>query len=307
MSNKTLVDPIRAYLRDMQHRFCAALEAEDGSATFSHETVRSAVGVSHPRVLCDGPIIERAAVHFTHTAGARLPAAARPDIAGFGGHPFEAVSVSTIVHPRNPYAPTMHANLRLFVVNGPGEQPVWWFGGGFDLTPYYGFEEDAIEWHQAAFDACAPSGPDHYARFKKECDEYFVQHHRDGEARGIGGLFFDLYDQDGFEASLAFVKRVGEAFVQTYPRILERRKGMPYGERERDWQTLRRGRYVEFNLLHDRGTKFGLAVGGRTERVLASMPPLVSWAYCHEPEPGSPEAALLTDFLPPRDWLPSQA
>ena len=303
--NKAQVEPVRAYLRDMQRRYCVALEAQDGTATFATEEIRSDIGVSRPHVLSDGPVIEKAAVNFTHTSGARLPASARPDVANLGGHPFEAVSVSTIVHPRNPYAPTMHANVRLFVVTGPGQQSVWWFGGGFDLTPYYGFEEDAIEWHQAAREACAPCGPDTYPRFKKECDEYFAQHHRDGEARGIGGIFFDLYDEGGFDDAFAFMRRVGDAFVATYPRILARRKDTPYGERERAWQSVRRGRYVEFNLLHDRGTKFGLAVGGRVERVLASMPPVASWAYRHAPEPGSEEERLLTDFLPPRDWLAS--
>jgi coproporphyrinogen III oxidase len=248
-------------------------------------------------------VIERAAVNFTHTEGAAMPPTAterRPELAG---RHYQAVSVSLIVHPRNPYVPTCHANYRAFVADTPGaETPaVWWFGGGFDLTPYYGFEEDARHWHRVARDACTPFGGDWYPRFKQACDAYFHLPHR-GEPRGIGGVFFDDLDEGGFEHCFGFLQSVGNAFVDAYQPILARRKGWPYGERERAFQLYRRGRYVEFNLLYDRGTRFGLQAGARVESVLASMPPLAAWRYDYRPEPGTPEAALYSDFLVPRDW-----
>lgn len=312
---------VKRYLRGLQDEICDALEAEDGSARFDRREIpRDGGGLSRPRVLSDGDVIEKTAVHFTHTVGSRLPPAAterRPELAGGS---YEAVSVSLIVHPRNPYAPTSHANYRFFhaTPNGGGA-PLWWFGGGFDLTPYYGFEEDVVHWHRTARDACAPFGASLYPQMKKTCDEYFYLPHRD-EPRGVGGLFFDDLDTLGSEEAaedavehgsgegefarcFAFVRSVGDAYLAAYRPILARRKGTPWGERERDFQLYRRGRYVEYNLLYDRGTRFGLQAGGRTESILASMPPLVQWRYDWRPEPESPEARLYTDFLPARDWL----
>jgi coproporphyrinogen III oxidase len=304
VSDLPSVGPVRAQLEDLQDRICAALEAADGVARFREERFESPTGgLARPRVLEGGPVIEKSAVHFSHTLGKALPAAAterRPELAG---RRYEAVSVSLIVHPRNPYVPTSHMNVRFFVAHGDGDAaPVWWFGGGFDLTPYYGFEADVVHWHATARDACASLGPDAYARFKKACDEYFFLPHR-GEARGIGGVFFDDLDAGGFAHCFAFWKSVGDAFVPAYVPIVERRKSMPYGERERTFQLLRRGRYAEFNLIYDRGTRFGLQSGGRTESILASLPPLVAWNYDWKPEPGSPEARLYTEFLPARDWV----
>jgi coproporphyrinogen III oxidase len=304
MIDRPDVARVRDHLEGLQDTICAALERADGVACFREERFESpAGGLARPRVLEDGPVIEKSAVHFSHTIGKSLPAAAterRPELAG---RRYEAVSVSLIVHPRNPYVPTSHANVRFFVAHGDaGAAPVWWFGGGFDLTPFYGFEEDAVHWHRVARDACASLGPDAYPRFKKGCDAYFFLPHR-SEARGIGGLFFDDLDEGGFARCFTFWKSVGEAYVPAYLPIVERRKATPYGERERDFQLYRRGRYAEFNLVHDRGTRFGLQSGGRTESILASLPPLVAWRYDWHPQPGSPEARLYTDFLPPRDWV----
>jgi len=300
------VQDVRAYLMDLQDRICSGLEASDGRARFRcDELPREGGGVSRPRVLEDGPVIEKAAVNFTHTTGQKMPPAAterRPELAGGS---YQAVSVSLIVHPRNPYAPTSHANFRLFMATPPDSasetEPVWWFGGGFDLTPYYGFEGDAVVWHRTARDACAPFGDDLYPRFKKACDDYFHLPHRQ-EPRGIGGVFFDDFSEGGFEHAFGFVKSISAAYLDAYLPILDARKATPYGESERDFQLYRRGRYVEFNLLYDRGTKFGLQAATRTESVLASMPPLVAWRYDWQPEPGTPEAKLYEDFLRPRDW-----
>lgn len=297
------IDPVRTWLLDLQDRLCAALEGQDGQARFREQVLEGARGgLARPRVLEDGPVLERAAVHFSHTRGEALPAAAsarRPELTG---RSFEAVSVSLITHPRNPRAPTSHLNVRLFVAGGEGREPVWWFGGGFDLTPYYGYEEDARHWHRVAREACAAFGPGLHARLKRGCDEYFHLRHRD-EPRGIGGLFFDDWREGGFGRSLALTRSVAEHYLPAYLPILERRKDEPYGERERAFQLYRRGRYVEFNLLQDRGTLFGLAAGGRVESILASMPPLASWRYDWAPEPGSEEARLHESFLVPRDWL----
>ncbi|MCS5635619.1 MAG: oxygen-dependent coproporphyrinogen oxidase [Myxococcota bacterium] len=298
---------VRDYLMDLQERICARMESIDGSANFRRdEMTREGGGLSRPWVLEAGTVCEKAAVNFTHTTGNRMPPAAterRPDLSGGS---YEAVSVSLIVHPRNPYAPTCHANYRFFIATPPGTspdpEPVWWFGGGFDLTPYYGFEEDAVHWHRVARDACQPFGDDLHDRLKKACDEYFYLPHRN-EPRGIGGVFFDDFDEGGFERAFEFVRSLGDAFLLAYPPILERRKDIPYGEREREFQLYRRGRYAEFNLLHDRGTRFGLQAATRVESVLASMPPLVAWRYDWKAEPGSAEEALLTHFLEPRDWL----
>jgi coproporphyrinogen III oxidase len=300
----TAVEPVRDYLCDLQDRICDALEAEEPVARFAREEIeRPGGGLSRPRVLSDGPVIERAAVNFTHTRGVDLPPAAterRPELAG---RRYQAVSVSLIVHPRNPYAPTCHANFRAFIADAPDSQveSVWWFGGGFDLTPYYGFEEDARHWHRTARDACDPFGSDWHARFKAGCDAYFRLPHRD-EPRGVGGVFFDDLDEGGFEHCFGFLRSIGDAFIDAYLPILRQRKDLPYGEREREFQLYRRGRYVEFNLLYDRGTRFGLQAGARVESVLASMPPLVAWRYDYRPEPGTPEARLYSDFLVPRDW-----
>ncbi len=291
------------YLADLQDRICAGLEGEDGEARFREERFEGPGGTrARPRVLEEGAVFEKAAVHFTHARGERLPPSAsegRPEVAGAR---FEAVSVSLITHPRNPYVPTSHANFRFFVAHPEGGEPAWWFGGGFDLTPFYGFEEDAVHWHRVARDACAGFGEDAYPRFKKWCDEYFFLTHR-GEPRGVGGLFFDDLAEGDFEHTFAFVRRAGDAYLEAYLPIVRRRRDHPYGERERDFQLYRRGRYVEFNLVYDRGTQYGLQSGRRIESVLASMPPLVRWRYDWRPEPGSPEAELTERFLKPRDWL----
>jgi coproporphyrinogen III oxidase len=298
---------VRRYLLELQDAICTALEEEDGSTRFAeHQEERAGGSLSRARVLENGPLIEKAAVNFTHARGDRLPPAAterRPELAGAA---FHAVSLSLIVHPRNPYAPTSHANLRLFSAEPPGDDAVWWFGGGFDLTPYYGFEEDAVHWHRVARDACLPLGADAYPRLKHACDEYFFLPHR-SEPRGIGGLFFDDLAEGGFERCFAFVRSVGDHFLPAYQPILARRKETPFGKRERDFQLYRRGRYVEFNLVYDRGTRYGLQSGRRIESVLASLPPVVHWRYDWQPEPGSPEARLTEYYLKPREWLGQQA
>lgn len=319
----TTDDParVRAWLEELQQEIVAALEGAEGRARFAGREVEGPGGsLSRPKVLEEGALIEKAAVNFTHARGPGLPPAAterRPELAGA---PFEAVSLSLIVHPRNPYVPTTHMNLRFFVARpgeaaaGPDEgaekaraeagspEPVWWFGGGFDLTPTYGFVEDAVHWHRTAREACAPLGPEAHARFKKACDDYFFLPHR-GEARGVGGIFFDDLCEDGFERCFAFVRSVGAHFLPAYLPLVERRRHLPWGERERDFQLWRRGRYAEFNLVVDRGTRYGLQSGRRIEAVLASLPPLVRWRYDWRPEAGSPEARLAEDFLKPRDWL----
>jgi coproporphyrinogen III oxidase len=302
-SAKPDAQAVRAFLDGLQQRICDALAALDGGSGFRGEDLpRQGGGLSRPRVLEDGPVFEKAAVQFTHTEGQRLPAAAterRPELAG---RRYEAISVSLIVHPRNPYVPTCHANYRFFLAEHERTgDVVWWFGGGFDCTPYYGFEEDARHWHRTARAACDvhPSRP--YARFKAQCDAYFFLPHR-GEPRGIGGIFYDDFDEGGFGPAFALWKSTGDAFLAAYLPIVERRRETPWGERERAFQLYRRGRYVEFNLLQDRGTRFGLEAGARTESVLASLPPLVAWRYDWHPEPESPEAALYRDFLRPRDW-----
>ncbi len=296
-------DAVSAYLLGLQDAICAALEAEDGSGRFAEDRwERAEGGGGRTRILADGSVFEKAGVAFSHVTGAALPPAAsarRPEIAG---RPWSALGVSLVIHPRNPFAPTSHANVRFFVAGAESQAPAWWFGGGWDLTPYYGFEEDAVHWHRAARDAVAPFGPALHGRFKKACDDYFFLRHR-GEARGVGGLFFDDFDELGFERSFALLRSVGDAYVPAYRPIVARRKALPYGERERDHQLRRRGRYVEFNLLQDRGTHFGLQSGGRTESILMSLPPLVRWDYGAAPQAGSPEARLVDFFLKPRDWL----
>ena len=292
-----------AYFQALQDRISAAIEDEDGAARFREDAwQRDAGGGGRTRVLAQGAVFEQAGVNFSHVAGPSLPAsatAARPDLAGRG---FQAAGISLVIHPWNPYVPTSHANLRLLVAEKEGAAPIWWFGGGFDLTPYYGFEEDAVHWHRTARAACAPFGDQVYPRFKKWCDEYFFLKHR-GEARGIGGLFFDDLNEWGFDRCFAFVRSIGDHYLAGYLPIVQRRKATEFGARERDFQLYRRGRYVEFNLVYDRGTLFGLQTGGRAESILMSLPPMVGWRYDYRPDPGTPEADLYERFLPPRDWL----
>ncbi|WP_348697173.1 oxygen-dependent coproporphyrinogen oxidase [Duganella fentianensis] len=295
-------EAVKAYLLELQNRIVQALETVDGKPFLRDAWERPEGGGGISRLVEEGNVIERGGVNFSHVAGAKLPpsaAASRPDL---GGKPWEAMGVSLVLHPRNPYAPTVHMNVRFFTTTNAAGEPVWWFGGGMDLTPYYGNVDDAKHFHRTCADALAPHGAELHPRFKKWCDEYFYLKHRQ-EARGVGGMFFDDYNEGGFEASFAMMRSVGDAFLAAYQPILERRKDTPYGERERDFQAYRRGRYVEFNLVFDRGTLFGLQSGGRTEAILMSMPPIVKWRYRWEPEAGSPEAALYTDFLPHRDWL----
>jgi coproporphyrinogen III oxidase len=302
LSGSVDIAAVRGYLLGLQDRICSAVEAEDGDARFAEDSwERPGGGGGRSRVLSEGAVFEQAGVGFSHVFGPGLPPSAtaqRPDLAGRG---FEAIGVSLVFHPRNPYAPTTHMNVRFFLAEKEGREPVWWFGGGFDLTPCYGFEEDAVHFHRTAREACAPFGPEVYPRYKTWCDEYFFLRHRN-EPRGIGGLFFDDLHEGGFDRSFTFLRSVGDHLLPAYLPILQRRKDTAYGERERDFQLYRRGRYVEFNLVWDRGTLFGLQSGGRTESILMSLPPLVRWRYGWEPEAGTPEARLYEDFLRPRDW-----
>lgn len=297
------IEQVKAYLLQLQDDICAALAEEDGAADFIvDEWQRPEGGGGRSRVLTDGAVFERAGVNFSHVRGANLPpsaSASRPELAG---RSFQAMGVSLVIHPHNPHVPTSHANVRLFVAEKPGEEPVWWFGGGYDLTPYYGNREDCVSWHQVAAAACAPFGDDVYPRFKKWCDEYFYLKHR-REPRGIGGLFFDDLNEWDFDTSFAFMRAIGDSYIPAYRPIVARRKEQAYGERERDFQLYRRGRYVEFNLVFDRGTHFGLQSDGRTEAILMSLPPLVRWEYDYRPEPGTPEAELTDYYLQDRDWL----
>jgi coproporphyrinogen III oxidase len=297
------LDAVKDYLLGLQERICAALAAQDGAQSFREDAwERAEGGGGRSRVLTDGAVFEQAGVNFSHVFGSQLPPTAtahRPDLAG---RAWQALGVSLVIHPRSPYVPTSHANVRFFIAEKAGSESIWWFGGGFDLTPYYPFAEDAIHWHRTARSACAPFGADYYARFKKWCDEYFFIKHR-GETRGIGGLFFDDLHERDFAHSFGFMKSVGDHYLDAYLPIVRRRQDLPYGERERDFQLYRRGRYVEFNLVYDRGTLFGLQSGGRTESILMSLPPLVKWRYNWRPEPGTPEARLYEEFLKPRDWL----
>jgi coproporphyrinogen III oxidase len=294
---------VKAFLLQLQEQICAALEQSDGTARFVEDSwERAEGGGGRSRVLTKGAVFEQAGVNFSHVFGDKMPASAtahRPELAG---RRFEAMGVSLVIHPNNPFVPTSHANVRFFIAEKDGEAPVWWFGGGFDLTPFYPFEEDVRHWHQVAFDCCAPFGADVYPKYKTWCDEYFYLKHR-GETRGVGGLFFDDLNQCGFERSFAFMRAVGEAYVKAYQPIVERRKQTPYTEAHRQFQLYRRGRYVEFNLVFDRGTLFGLQSGGRTESILMSMPPLVRWEYGFVPAEGSAEALLYQRYLQPQDWL----
>ena len=297
------INAVREYLLTLQDSICRALEEIDGQATFElDEWQREAGGGGRTRVLTAGRVFEQGGVNFSEVSGDNLPpsaTASRPELAG---RRFRAMGVSLVIHPHNPYVPTSHANVRFFIAEKDGEAPIWWFGGGYDLTPYYGNEDDVRHWHRTAKAACKPFGEDVYPRFKQWCDEYFYLKHRD-ECRGVGGLFFDDLNEWGFEHCFAFLQSVGNSYIEAYAPIVRKRLDHHYGEQERDFQLYRRGRYVEFNLVYDRGTLFGLQSGGRTESILMSLPPLVKWRYNWQPEPGSAEAKLYTDFLPPRDWI----
>ncbi|MXP66575.1 oxygen-dependent coproporphyrinogen oxidase [Pantoea sp. Nvir] len=296
------VSCVKVCLLHLQEKICKQLEAIDGSVHFVEDSWQRLGGGGLSRVLRNGVVFEQAGINFSHVHGDHMPVSAtahRPELAG---RCFEAMGVSLVIHPRNPYVPTSHANMRFFVAKKPGAEPVWWFGGGFDLTPYYGFKKDAVHWHQTAFNLCQPFGEEIYPRYKKWCDEYFYLKHRD-EQRGIGGLFFDDLNVPDFQTSFRFMQAVGNGFLDGYIPIVERRKELSWSNRERQFQLYRRGRYVEFNLVWDRGTLFGLQTGGRTESILMSIPPIVRWEYNYHPDPNSPEAVLTREFLPVRDWL----
>jgi coproporphyrinogen III oxidase len=297
------IEKVKQYLLKLQDNICQTLELVDGKGNFVEDNwQRELGGGGRTRVLTGGNVIEQGGVNFSHVFGGKLPesaTAARPELAG---RSFQAVGVSLVIHPNNPFVPTTHANVRFFIADKLGEAPVWWFGGGFDLTPFYPFHEDVVHWHSVANKLCQPFGDNVYPDYKKWCDDYFYLKHRD-ETRGVGGLFFDDLNKQGFEKSFKFMQAVGNGFLDAYVPIVEKRKDIPFGQKERDFQLYRRGRYVEFNLVHDRGTLFGLQTGGRTESILMSMPPLVRWEYCYEPEPESKEADLYANYLHPRQWL----
>ena len=297
---------VRNYLLGLQSGIVAAFEEEDGLPFRQDGWTRPAggklTGDGLTQLIEEGNVLERGGCNFSHVQGASLPPSATQHRSELAGAPFEALGVSLVMHPRNPFVPTVHMNVRLLAAFPQGQAPVVWFGGGMDLTPYYGFEEDAVHFHRTCANALQPHGADLYARFKPWCDEYFFLKHR-AEARGVGGIFFDDFNEGSFESGFALMRSVGDALVPAYRPIVQRRRDTPFAERQRDFQAYRRGRYVEFNLVWDRGTHFGLHGGGRTESILMSMPPIVKWRYDWQPEAGSPEARLYTDFLPPRDWL----
>ncbi len=296
------VELVKSYLLELQDHICNGLQSEDGGGRFKEDLWnRESGGGGRTRVLEQGDVFEQAGVNFSHVSGDRLPpsaTAARPQLAG---RDFQALGISLVIHPRNPHVPTSHANVRFFIADKEGEEPVWWFGGGYDLTPYYPVSEDIIHWHQIARDTCQPFGDDVYPQFKTWCDEYFYLKHRN-EARGVGGLFFDDLSEWGFEPCFDFIQAIGDSYLDAYLPIVRRRKQTAYNERQRKFQLYRRGRYVEFNLVWDRGTLFGLQSGGRTESILMSLPPVVNWRYNWQPEPGSEEDEL-AEYLKPRDWL----
>jgi coproporphyrinogen III oxidase len=301
MTNNNAIATVAEYLRELQSNIVRGLEEVDGDGKFRSDSWdRPGGGGGDSRVLAGGNVFEQAGVNFSHVFGDQMPPSAtksRPELAG---RAFQALGVSLVIHPRNPYVPTTHANFRFFSTDD--DEPVWWFGGGFDLTPYYPFIEDAVHWHQVAHDACSQFGDDTYDKYKKWCDEYFFLKHR-SETRGVGGLFFDDLNEPGFDRSFDFIKSVAGQFLPAYLPIVEARKDTVFGEREREFQLYRRGRYVEFNLIYDRGTLFGLQSGGRTESILMSLPPRVRWEYDWCPEPGSAEADLYENYLKPRNWL----
>jgi len=297
------IEAVKDYLLTLQDQICAALELEENGARFIEDPwQRAEGGGGRTRVLANGSVFEQAGVNFSHVSGFKLPPSAtakRPELAE---RQFQAMGVSLVIHPLNPYVPTSHANVRFLIAEKPGEADVWWFGGGFDLTPYYPFREDVLHWHRTAKAACEPFGEAVYPTYKKWCDDYFFLKHRN-ETRGVGGLFFDDLNEWGFDKAFAFMQSVGNHYIPAYLPIVQKRKNTPYGEREREFQLYRRGRYVEFNLVYDRGTLFGLQSGGRTESVLMSMPPAAHWRYNWQPEAGSPEAELYAHYLKPQDWL----
>lgn len=302
MSDTPNIESVKEYLLGLQDSICDAIAELDGKGFTEDSWEREAGGGGRSRVLERGNIVEKGGVNFSHVFGDGLPpsaTAARPELAG---RSFQAMGVSLVIHPHNPYVPTSHANVRFFMAEKPGHDPVWWFGGGFDLTPYYGFKEDVIHWHKTSRAACEPFGDEVYPKFKNWCDDYFFLKHRN-EPRGVGGLFFDDLNEWGFDRSFDFMQSVGDHYIKAYLPIIEKRFDTPYGEHEREFQLYRRGRYVEFNLVYDRGTIFGLQTGGRTESILMSMPPLVTWRYDWSPAKDTPEAALYEEFLKPKDWL----
>lgn len=303
-TDSDLLQMVKAYLLDLQNRICQSLEQEDGKAKFQEDLwTRAEGGGGRTRVITDGSLFEKGGVNFSHVYGANMPAAATALRPEFKGCYFQATGVSLVLHPHNPFVPTTHANLRFFIAEKEGQPPIWWFGGGFDLTPYYGFEEDCIHWHQNASKACEPFGDEVYAKFKKACDDYFYLKHRQ-ETRGIGGLFFDDLNEWGFDRSWQFLQNVGEHFLSGYLPIVQRRKQLSYTQTHKDFQLYRRGRYVEFNLIYDRGTLFGLQTpGARVESILMSLPPEVSFKYNWQPEPGTAEAELYEKYLVARDWI----
>lgn len=297
------IDPVKDFLTSLQNRIASELEHIDGKKSFAEDAWdREGGGGGRSMVLKDGGVFEQAGVNFSHVFGTKLPPSAtksRPELAGQG---FQAVGVSLVLHPHNPYVPTTHANFRFFIAGNQTDSPTWWFGGGYDLTPYYPFKEDVIDWHRTARSACDVLDNNAYRRYKKWCDDYFYLPHRN-ETRGVGGLFFDDLNEPDFDTCLEFVQSVGNSFMKAYAPIVQRRRKHPFGERQREFQLYRRGRYVEFNLLYDRGTVFGLQSGGRTESILMSLPPRVRWEYSWQPAPDSAEAQLFDEFLKPRDWL----
>jgi len=302
MSTTPNLADVLTYLESLQDNICNALSTVDGNKFTEDQWTREEGGGGRSRVLTNGAVFEQAGVNFSRVSGNQLPKAATTQRPELSGSSFEAAGVSLVLHPNNPYAPTSHCNVRFFLAQPKDKDPIWWFGGGFDLTPYYGFEEDAIHWHQIAKDACAPFGNDTYNKYKKWCDDYFYLPHRK-EPRGIGGLFFDDLNEPDFDTSFAFLRSIGDHFIPAYLPIVEKRKDLEFGDRERQFQLYRRGRYVEFNLVYDRGTLFGLQSGGRTESILMSLPPQVRWEYNWQPENGSPEADLYDNFLHAKDWL----
>ena len=299
-----MIDPsaVKAYLTALQSRIVTTLEELDGIPFRRDGWERPEGGGGLSMLTEEGHLLERGGVNFSHVMGNRLPpsaTASRPELAG---RSFQAMGVSLVLHPRNPYIPTVHMNVRFFLAEQPGTEPVWWFGGGMDLTPYYAFEEDAVHFHRSCKDALTPFGSDYHQRFKQWCDEYFYLKHRQ-EPRGIGGVFFDDLSDRDFDFSFRIMTSIGDHFLPAYVPIVERRRDLAYGARERDFQAYRRGRYVEFNLVYDRGTLFGLQSAGRTESILMSLPPVVKWRYDWQPTPGTPEARLYEEFLKARDWV----
>ncbi len=303
MSQQPDIQAVKDYLIGLQERICQRLEAVDGQASFIRDSwQRPEGGGGISRVLADGGVIEKGGVNFSQVMGDTMPASATAHRPHLAGAPWQAMGVSLVIHPNNPYVPTSHANVRFFIATPEDSAPVYWFGGGYDLTPYYGFEEDCVHWHRTAKAACQPFGDSVYADYKRWCDDYFYLKHRQ-EPRGVGGLFFDDYNTGDFDSDFAFMQAVGDSYIEAYEPIVRRRMDQPWGEREREFQLYRRGRYVEFNLVYDRGTLFGLQSGGRTESILMSLPPLVRWDYDRRPEPGTEEARLTEYFLTGRDWL----